>query len=105
MPDRNDNEPVEITEKGRAVVESGLTLRQAHEIETGCSASNLCDRCRRDLGMEDDHGNRHAYEAAVAERDSYIELSQQLLASMRTHIEIMDKQRARIAELEAQTNA
>lgn len=30
-----------ITERGAAVVESGLTLRQAHEITTGCSEESL----------------------------------------------------------------
>lgn len=35
-----------ITERGRAVIESGLTLRQAHEIETGCSPEDLCEECR-----------------------------------------------------------
>lgn len=41
-----------ITDRGRAVIESGLTLRQAHEIETGCTPDQLCDRCRKDLGTE-----------------------------------------------------
>ncbi len=45
------DEALEITEKGIAVVECGLTLRQAHELETGCSADHLCGRCRRDLGL------------------------------------------------------
>ena len=42
-------ESVRISESGRAVVESGLTVRQAHEIKTGCSPDNLCERCLRDL--------------------------------------------------------
>ncbi len=42
-------EPVQITEKGRDVIESGPTLRQAHEIETGCTADDLCKRCLRDV--------------------------------------------------------
>ena len=46
-----EHEAVEISESGRAVVESGLTVRQAHEITTGCSPDNLCERCWRDLGM------------------------------------------------------
>lgn len=39
-------ERVQITNKGRAVVESGLTIRQAHEIERGCSAEKLCASCQ-----------------------------------------------------------
>lgn len=35
-----------ITEEGVAVVESGLTLRQAHELKTGCSGDDLCRECR-----------------------------------------------------------
>lgn len=35
-----------ITEEGVAVVESGLTLRQAHELKTGCSGDDLCRDCR-----------------------------------------------------------
>lgn len=38
-----------ITDRGQAVIESGLTLRQAHEIETGCTPDQLCDRCRKDI--------------------------------------------------------
>ena len=36
-----------ITESGKAVVESGLTTRQAHEIRTGCSPENRCADCRK----------------------------------------------------------
>lgn len=36
-----------ITESGKAVIESGLTLRQAHEIKTGCSPEALCEECER----------------------------------------------------------
>jgi hypothetical protein len=38
-----------ITAKGQAVVESGLTVRQAHEIETGCSEHAPCPACREDV--------------------------------------------------------
>ena len=38
-----------ITESGKAVVESGLTTRQAHELRTGCSPENQCDDCRDSL--------------------------------------------------------
>ena len=41
---------LQITDRGRAVIESGLTLRQVHEIETGCTPDQLCDRCRKDIG-------------------------------------------------------
>lgn len=44
------DEPLEITEKGRALIESGLSTRHLHEIETGCSSESLCTRCRCDLG-------------------------------------------------------
>ena len=40
---------IEISDEGVAVIEAGLSLRQAHELKTGCSAENLCDRCRKDL--------------------------------------------------------
>lgn len=53
-------------------------------------------RIARDIAR----GNSHAYEAAIAERDSYVETNRQLLASMRTHIEILDRQRTRITDLE-----
>lgn len=39
-----------ITAEGAAVVESGLTLRQAHELKTGCSADNPCAECRILMG-------------------------------------------------------
>jgi hypothetical protein len=39
-------EHLTVTEKGRAVIESGLSLRQAHEIETGCSPDHLCPECQ-----------------------------------------------------------
>ena len=41
-------EPVQISERGMSVIESGLTLRQAHEIKTGCSQDNLCAECRKE---------------------------------------------------------
>jgi hypothetical protein len=34
-----------LTEKGKAIMESGLSVRQAHEIETGCSPHQLCGEC------------------------------------------------------------
>lgn len=43
------DEEIEITEEGVAVIESGLSLRQAHEIKTGCSPDDLCDECHRYL--------------------------------------------------------
>ena len=39
------SEHIEITEKGKAVVESGLSVRQVHEIETGCSPEQPCEKC------------------------------------------------------------
>ncbi len=39
------DEYVSITEKGRAVVECRLTVRQVHEIKTGCSPDQLCAEC------------------------------------------------------------
>ena len=45
---------LQITDKGAAVIESGLTLRQVHEIETGCEPGSLCRDCRRDLGLHRD---------------------------------------------------
>ncbi len=41
--------PLMITARGIAVIESGLTVRQAHEIETGCTDADPCDNCRRYL--------------------------------------------------------
>jgi hypothetical protein len=38
----------EITDRGRAVVESGLTVRQAHEQLTGCTPDNPCVKCVAD---------------------------------------------------------
>lgn len=38
-----------MTGLGAAVVECGLSVRQAHELRTGCSAGDPCARCRRDL--------------------------------------------------------
>ncbi|MFZ2178086.1 MAG: hypothetical protein WAW17_29485 [Rhodococcus sp. (in: high G+C Gram-positive bacteria)] len=40
---------IEITDLGRAVVESGLTVRQAHEIANDCSAEHPCDDCSREI--------------------------------------------------------
>ena len=42
----------EITERGKAVIESGLTLRQAHEIERDCSAEKLCASCELIEGQQ-----------------------------------------------------
>lgn len=39
----------EITEEGKAVVESGLTVRQAHEIKTGCSPTDICEECGKQM--------------------------------------------------------
>jgi hypothetical protein len=47
---------LQITDRGQAVIESGLSLRQAHEIETGCTPDELCDRCRNDI--DDTEGNQ-----------------------------------------------
>jgi hypothetical protein len=38
-----------VTDKGAAVVESGLSVRQAHEIETGCTQNDPCRACLQDL--------------------------------------------------------
>lgn len=38
-----------LTQRGVAVVESGLTVRQAHEIQTGCTAHAPCANCLRYL--------------------------------------------------------
>ena len=38
-----------ITELGAAVVEAGLSVRQAHELSTGCSEYAPCEQCRRYL--------------------------------------------------------
>lgn len=43
---------LKITDAGAAVVESGLTTRQAHELKTGCSEANPCDECRNLTGDE-----------------------------------------------------
>jgi hypothetical protein len=48
------NEPLEITEKGRALIESGLSTRHLHEIETGCSVHRLCADCQ---SVEDGDAN------------------------------------------------
>lgn len=39
------SDEIRITEEGKAVVESGLSLRQAHEIKTGCAPDALCAEC------------------------------------------------------------
>lgn len=39
-------ERVSITDKGRAVIQSSLSLRQAHEIETGCCEALPCLECQ-----------------------------------------------------------
>jgi hypothetical protein len=46
------SDEIEISDLGRAVVESGLTVRQAHEIRTGCSTEAPCAQCLRDFGAE-----------------------------------------------------
>nr|WP_165964941.1 hypothetical protein [Mycobacterium eburneum] len=43
---------VEITERGKAVIESGLSVRQAHEIRTGCSPHAPCADCVRAINQE-----------------------------------------------------
>ncbi|WP_158087254.1 hypothetical protein [Mycobacterium aquaticum] len=40
---------MKITDKGKAVIESGLSLRQAHEIETGCSQRRPCRDCDEEM--------------------------------------------------------
>lgn len=37
-----------LSERGEAVVESGLTVRQSHEIRTGCSPDSPCEKCRKE---------------------------------------------------------
>jgi hypothetical protein len=44
---------IEITPEGIAVVEAGLSLRQAHEIKTGCSPDDLCQECRTAIGDDE----------------------------------------------------
>lgn len=46
----------QITDEGVAVVEAGLTVRQAHELRTGCSVGNPCARCISDFGPLHTHG-------------------------------------------------
>lgn len=48
LSERRTDESLQISERGMAVIESGLTLRQAHEIKTGCSQDNLCAECREE---------------------------------------------------------
>ncbi len=48
LSERRTDESLQISERGMAVIESGLTLRQAHEIKTGCSQDNLCAECRKE---------------------------------------------------------
>lgn len=43
---------LKITPEGVAVIESGLTLRQAHEIKTGCTPDDLCADCRKAIGAD-----------------------------------------------------
>ena len=38
--------PDKITDRGAAVIESGLSVRQAHEIQTGCHPDSPCEKCR-----------------------------------------------------------
>lgn len=47
--DRWEMQRLGLTERGVAVVESALTVRQAHEIKTGCSAETPCANCQRYL--------------------------------------------------------
>lgn len=35
-----------VTDQGAAVIESGLTVWQAHEIKYGCSRDKPCEKCR-----------------------------------------------------------
>lgn len=44
------DERFQITARGEAIVESGLSVRHVHEIETGCRPGALCTRCRMDVG-------------------------------------------------------
>lgn len=44
------NDRFRITPRGEALIESGLSLRQAHELETSCTTANYCDECRRSMG-------------------------------------------------------
>lgn len=70
------DEPLQITEKGRALIESGLSTRHLHELETGCTAERLCERCVRDALV--------SAEAMIAARDRRIEeLQAQLAAAQR----------------------
>jgi hypothetical protein len=39
------SDEIQISDEGVAVVESGLSLRQAHEIKTGCSPEVPCAEC------------------------------------------------------------
>jgi len=39
---------MKLTDLGKAVAESGLTVRQAHEIQTGCNELAPCEKCQRD---------------------------------------------------------
>ncbi|WP_454199540.1 hypothetical protein [Nocardia sp. Marseille-Q1738] len=59
-----NDEPLEITEKGRALIESGLSTRHLHELETGCTAERLCERCVRDALV--------SAESMIAARDARI---------------------------------
>lgn len=44
------DESYEISDEGIAIIESGLSLRHAHELKTGCSARDLCTECRHAIG-------------------------------------------------------
>ena len=39
--------PLQPTELGEAVIESGLTVRQHHELTKDCTTENPCDTCRK----------------------------------------------------------
>lgn len=39
-----------ISDEGKAVIESGLSVRQAHEIKTGCTPDQLCAECLKAIG-------------------------------------------------------
>lgn len=48
LSERRTDKSLQISERGMSVIECGLTLRQAHEIKTGCSQDNLCAECRKE---------------------------------------------------------
>ena len=48
-------EELRITDQGAAVIESGLTVWQAHEVKYGCSRDKPCEKCRS-------YGTAYTYE-------------------------------------------